>query len=139
MTGAVGELDCFSAHIHLREPGKSEDKAEWAQLPKKRWSERKWTQRSATVAQRRIYRSWKMGRRCKATDSRAIGLAASWYRRGGTSVESSIPCSHKGRVLVVKGAKKVENEKANSKYHDKVEGQRSRNFKRPMSTGFSSR
>ncbi|RZR85479.1 hypothetical protein BHM03_00012481, partial [Ensete ventricosum] len=27
MIGAVGELDCFSAHIRLREPGKSEDKA----------------------------------------------------------------------------------------------------------------
>ncbi|RWW37639.1 hypothetical protein BHE74_00057213 [Ensete ventricosum] len=26
--GAAGELDCFSAHIHLREPDKSEDKAE---------------------------------------------------------------------------------------------------------------
>ncbi|RWW22091.1 hypothetical protein GW17_00013723 [Ensete ventricosum] len=26
--GATGELDYFSAHIHLREPGKSEDKAE---------------------------------------------------------------------------------------------------------------
>ncbi|RZS20891.1 hypothetical protein BHM03_00053467, partial [Ensete ventricosum] len=26
--GAIGELDCFSAHIHLREPGMSEDKAE---------------------------------------------------------------------------------------------------------------
>ncbi|RRT52752.1 hypothetical protein B296_00005822 [Ensete ventricosum] len=27
MIGATGELDCFSAHIRLREPGKSEDKA----------------------------------------------------------------------------------------------------------------
>ncbi|RZS27813.1 hypothetical protein BHM03_00061338, partial [Ensete ventricosum] len=27
MIGAAGELDCFSAHIRLREPGKSEDKA----------------------------------------------------------------------------------------------------------------
>ncbi|RWV86502.1 hypothetical protein GW17_00051601 [Ensete ventricosum] len=26
--GAVGELDCFSAHIRLREPYKSEDKAD---------------------------------------------------------------------------------------------------------------
>ncbi|RWV94977.1 hypothetical protein GW17_00042437 [Ensete ventricosum] len=33
---------------------------------------------------------------CKATDSRAMGLAAPWYRRGGTSVESSIPYSHGG-------------------------------------------
>ncbi|RRT76463.1 hypothetical protein B296_00008087 [Ensete ventricosum] len=50
MIGAVGELDCFNAHIRFREPDKSKDKAE-----------------------------------C------------------GTSVESSIPCSHRGRSLVVKG------------------------------------
>ncbi|RRT74907.1 hypothetical protein B296_00010739 [Ensete ventricosum] len=42
--------------------------------------------------------------RCKAMDSRAIGLAVLWYRRGETSVESSIPCFHGGRALVVKGA-----------------------------------
>ncbi|RWW46750.1 hypothetical protein BHE74_00047302 [Ensete ventricosum] len=46
------KLDYFSAHIRLREPGKSEDKAE-----------------------------------------------------GGTSVESSIPCSYGGRALVVKGGR----------------------------------
>ncbi|RWV81593.1 hypothetical protein GW17_00056969 [Ensete ventricosum] len=28
MIRAAGELDCFSAHIRLREPDKSEDKAE---------------------------------------------------------------------------------------------------------------
>ncbi|RWV80630.1 hypothetical protein GW17_00058059 [Ensete ventricosum] len=28
MIRAAGELDCFSAHICLREPGKSKDKAE---------------------------------------------------------------------------------------------------------------
>ncbi|RRT67860.1 hypothetical protein B296_00030607 [Ensete ventricosum] len=59
--------------------------------------------------------------RCKATDSSAMGLAAPWYRRGGTSVESSIPCSHGRRALVVKGAKEVEYAKANSKYQDRVE------------------
>ncbi|RRT35758.1 hypothetical protein B296_00013546 [Ensete ventricosum] len=48
-------------------------------------------------------------------------LAAPWYYRGGTSVESSIPCSHGGRALVVKGAKEVENAEANSKYQDMVE------------------
>ncbi|RZR74041.1 hypothetical protein BHM03_00031477 [Ensete ventricosum] len=51
--------------------------------------------------------------RCKATDSRAMGLATPWYRRCGTSVESSIPCSHGGRALVVKGAEEVENAKTN--------------------------
>ncbi|RZS14184.1 hypothetical protein BHM03_00045841 [Ensete ventricosum] len=54
--------------------------------------------------------------RCKTMDSRAMGLATPWYRRGGTSIESSIPCSHGGRALVVKGAEEVENEKAHSKY-----------------------
>ncbi|RWW71296.1 hypothetical protein BHE74_00020959 [Ensete ventricosum] len=53
--------------------------------------------------------------RCKATDSRVMGLAAPWYRRGGTSVESSIHYSHRGRALVVKGAKEVENAEVNSK------------------------
>ncbi|RWV88936.1 hypothetical protein GW17_00048941 [Ensete ventricosum] len=57
-----------------------------------------------------------------------MGLAAPWYRRGGTSVESSIPCSHGGRVLIVKRAEEVENAKANSKFQEKVEGQRPRNF-----------
>ncbi|RRT79174.1 hypothetical protein B296_00009562 [Ensete ventricosum] len=52
---------------------------------------------------------------CKAMNSRAMGLAASWYRKGGTSVESSIPYSHGGRALVVKGAEEVENAEANSK------------------------
>ncbi|RWW08185.1 hypothetical protein GW17_00028388 [Ensete ventricosum] len=64
--------------------------------------ERRWTRRSTTVPQRRIYRSRRKGCRCKSTDSRAMGLAAPWYHRGGTSVESSIPCSHGGRALVVK-------------------------------------
>ncbi|RWW23516.1 hypothetical protein GW17_00012231 [Ensete ventricosum] len=88
----------------------------------KRRLERKWTRRSTTMPQRRIYRSQRKGYRYKATNSRAMGLAAPWYRRGGTSMESSIPCSHGGRALVVKGAEEVENAKANSKYQDKAEG-----------------
>ncbi|RWW26894.1 hypothetical protein GW17_00008708 [Ensete ventricosum] len=58
------------------------------------WLERTWTRRSATVPQRQIYQSRRKGRRCKATDNRVMGLTALWYRRGGTSVESSISCSH---------------------------------------------
>ncbi|RWW24062.1 hypothetical protein GW17_00011665 [Ensete ventricosum] len=54
-------------------------------------------------------------------DSSVMGLVAPWYRRGGTSVKSSIPCSHGGRALVVKGAEEVENAEANSKYQDKAE------------------
>ncbi|RRT45774.1 hypothetical protein B296_00054886 [Ensete ventricosum] len=61
-----------------------------------------------------------------------MGLATPWYRRGETSVESSIPCSYGGRTLVVKGAKKVDNTEANSKYQDKAEGQRPKNFTRPV-------
>ncbi|RZS12347.1 hypothetical protein BHM03_00043770 [Ensete ventricosum] len=142
MIGAVGELDYFSAHISLREPDKLEDKANLVELsyPKaKHRLERRWTRRSTTIPQRQIYRSQRKGCRCKATDSRAMGLATPWYRRGGTFVESSIPCSHGGRALVVKGAEEVENAKANSKYQDRAEGQRPRNFIRPMSKGFSSR
>ncbi|RWW30449.1 hypothetical protein GW17_00004970 [Ensete ventricosum] len=80
MIGATGELDCFSAHIRLREPDKSKDKAETAK--RTQW--------------------------CRS--------------RGGTSVESSIPCSHGGRALVVKGAEEVENAKSNSKYQDRAKG-----------------
>ncbi|RWW34999.1 hypothetical protein GW17_00000214 [Ensete ventricosum] len=42
--------------------------------------------------------------------------------QGGTSMESSIPCSHGGRALVVKGAEEVENTEANSKYQDMAGG-----------------
>ncbi|RWW63693.1 hypothetical protein BHE74_00029122 [Ensete ventricosum] len=104
MIGAARDLDYFSAHIRLREPGKSKDKAE-----------------------------------CKATDSRAMGLAASWYRKHKTFVESSISCSHGGRALVVKEAEEVENVETNSKYQERAEGQRPKNFIRPVSMGFSSR
>ncbi|RWV91733.1 hypothetical protein GW17_00045951 [Ensete ventricosum] len=82
----AGGLDCSSAYIRLREPGKSEDKVE-----------------------------------------------------GGTSMESSIPCSHRGKALIIKGVEEVENTEANSKYQDRVEGQRPWNFIRPMSIDFSSR
>ncbi|RZS04001.1 hypothetical protein BHM03_00034263 [Ensete ventricosum] len=65
------------------------------------------------------------------------GDMVQWIR--WISVESSIPCSHGGRALVVREAEKVENAKANFKYQDKAEGQKSENFIRPLSTGFSSR
>ncbi|RWW38916.1 hypothetical protein BHE74_00055813 [Ensete ventricosum] len=70
MVRVTEELDCFSAHIRLREPDKSEDKVDTEvfeagsrkgrgsddeskglNYPKaKRWSERRLTQRSATEA-----------------------------------------------------------------------------------------
>ncbi|RZS24159.1 hypothetical protein BHM03_00057196 [Ensete ventricosum] len=70
----------------------------------------------------RIYRLRRNGRRCKATDSRVMGSAAPWYYRGGTSVELSISCSHRGRALVVKGADEVDNAEINSKDQDRAEG-----------------
>ncbi|RWW13872.1 hypothetical protein BHE74_00008654 [Ensete ventricosum] len=50
-----------------------------------------------------------------------------------------IPCSRGGKVLIAKGTEEVENAEANSKYQDRVKGQRPRNFIRPVSMGFSSR
>ena len=44
-----------------------------------------------------------------------------------------------GECLVMKGAEEVEHAEANSKYRDKAEGQRPRNFVRPVSISFSSR
>ncbi|RRT33772.1 hypothetical protein B296_00057103 [Ensete ventricosum] len=41
MIGAVGELDCFIVHIRLREPGKSENKAEQANVAPKEAKENK--------------------------------------------------------------------------------------------------
>ncbi|RRT35841.1 hypothetical protein B296_00054458 [Ensete ventricosum] len=49
--------------------------------------QRRWIRRSVTVPQRWIYRSRKKGCRYKATDSRAIGLVAPYYRKGGTSMD----------------------------------------------------
>ncbi|RWW70365.1 hypothetical protein BHE74_00021949, partial [Ensete ventricosum] len=43
--------------------------------------ERRWTQRSTLVPQRRIYQLRKKGCRYKSTDNRAMRLAAPWYRR----------------------------------------------------------
>ncbi|RZS26421.1 hypothetical protein BHM03_00059764 [Ensete ventricosum] len=77
-------------------------------------------------------------RRCKATDSRVMGLAAPWYRKGETFVESLIPCSHGRRALVMKEANELENAEANSKYLNKAKGQRPENLK-PVLMGLSSR
>ncbi|RRT45913.1 hypothetical protein B296_00048691 [Ensete ventricosum] len=135
----VGLLQCshsLKGARQVREQGRVVEKGEEVttslvglNYPKaKRRLERR-TRRSTTVPQRRIYRSRR--NRCKVTNSRAMGLTTPWYRRGGTSVESSILCSHRGRALVIKGVEEVENTKANSKYQDRVEGQRPRNFIRP--------
>ncbi|RZS11909.1 hypothetical protein BHM03_00043300, partial [Ensete ventricosum] len=83
------ELDCFSAHIHLREPDKSDDKAEWSKGARKRrpvqWGS---TTLKQSVGQKgggleehhsaveAIYQLRRKGCRCKVTDSRTMGLAA---------------------------------------------------------------
>ncbi|RZR79971.1 hypothetical protein BHM03_00005850 [Ensete ventricosum] len=100
----AGELDCFSAHIRLREPDMSEDKADGveaggrkgrgsddessgAQLPKSKASVRKEVDseehHSAIEAYLPIV---KEGCRCKVTDSRAMGLATPWYAEGRVKV-----------------------------------------------------
>ncbi|RWV92169.1 hypothetical protein GW17_00045479 [Ensete ventricosum] len=114
MIRVTGELDCSKAHIRLREPDKLDDKAEGG-----------YTDREERDAD--------------GTDSSTMGMETPWYRKDRTSVESTIPCSHRERALVVKGVEKVENIETNSKYQDKAESQRLGNFVRPMSMGFSSR
>ncbi|RRT34957.1 hypothetical protein B296_00053873 [Ensete ventricosum] len=157
MIRAAGELDCFSAHIRLREPDKLEDKAEYAnvatkeakdnkigtspatrrqrpymrvtvclsidqggllgghsgvevggrkgrgsddesneaQLPKNKVSVRKEVESEEHhSAAEGIYRSRRKGCRCKATDSRAMGLVALWY------VEAGLPWSHRSLALM---------------------------------------
>ncbi|RRT35274.1 hypothetical protein B296_00038446 [Ensete ventricosum] len=158
MIGATGELDYFSTYIRLRKPDKSEDKAEGgtsvessipcshggralvvkgAEGVENAEANSKYQDRAEGQMPRNfirsIFRSRRKGCRCKATDSSAMGLAAPWYHRGKTFMESSIPCSHRRRALVVKGAKEVEYAKANSKYQDRADGQRPRNFIRPPS------
>ncbi|RWW43798.1 hypothetical protein BHE74_00050487 [Ensete ventricosum] len=123
----VGLLQCSHSLKGARQVVERDEEATTSPVglsyPKiKHQLEKRWAQRSTTVPQRRIYRSRRKGCRCKSTDSKAMGLAAPWYRRGETSVESSIPCSYGGRALVVKGAEEVENAKANSKYQDRAEG-----------------
>ncbi|RWW35019.1 hypothetical protein GW17_00000183 [Ensete ventricosum] len=111
---SIDQGELLGGHNGVKAGGRkrrgNNDESSGVSYPKaKRRLERRWTRRSTTVPQRRIYRSRRKGCRCKATDNRAMGLTAPWYRRGGTSVESSIPCSHGGRALVVKGAEEVEN------------------------------
>ncbi|RRT35112.1 hypothetical protein B296_00044566 [Ensete ventricosum] len=52
--------------------------------------ERRWTRRSTIIQQRRIYRSQRKGCRCKAMDSRVIGLTAPWYAEAKELHKTSI-------------------------------------------------
>ncbi|RRT52156.1 hypothetical protein B296_00018777 [Ensete ventricosum] len=77
MIGATRELNCFSAHIRLRELGKSEDKAEAA------------GELDCFSAHIRLRESGKSEDKAeyKATDSRAMSLTDTIVRRGGTFME----------------------------------------------------
>ncbi|RRT58714.1 hypothetical protein B296_00028142 [Ensete ventricosum] len=99
----------------------SDDKSSGAQLPTNKASVRK--KMNSEECHSAAEADLPMARKrhgCEATDSKVMSLVMPWYHRGGTSVEASIPCSHGGKVLVVKGAEKVENVEANSKYQDRA-------------------
>ncbi|RWW27499.1 hypothetical protein GW17_00008068 [Ensete ventricosum] len=95
------ESQSSKAHIRLREPSKSEDKVEYANVAPKEAKKNK-----IGVLKQVVKRS----------------MAMPWYRRGGTFMESSIPSLMEGERLVMKRIEEMENTKANSKYRDKVKG-----------------
>ncbi|RWW34958.1 hypothetical protein GW17_00000241 [Ensete ventricosum] len=161
MIGAARELDLSSAYIRLKKPDKSKDKVEQVNVATKEAKENR-ISASPTTGWRRscmgfiVFPSTKgnywenvevlkqVVKRGEETTTSPEGLnypkakhRLEW--RGRTFMELSISCSHKRRGLVVKGAEEVENIEANSKYQDKVEGQKPENFIRSVSTGFSSR
>ncbi|RRT35563.1 hypothetical protein B296_00039472 [Ensete ventricosum] len=74
MIGVAGELDCFSAHIHLTELDKSEDKIE-NEMDSEEYH---------SIAEVDLPMVIK-GCRYEAIDSKVMSLVAPWYRR----VESS--------------------------------------------------
>ncbi|RRT73869.1 hypothetical protein B296_00014007 [Ensete ventricosum] len=127
----------------LREPSKSEDKFEYVNVATKEAKENiigdEPYNKKVDVMHESCSLSTDHDERDVDAKQQIVGPwlgKAPWYRRGGTSVESSIPCSYRWRALVMKGAEEVENTEANSKYYDKAEGQRPRNFIRPVSTSF---
>ncbi|RRT54872.1 hypothetical protein B296_00017014 [Ensete ventricosum] len=107
MVRVIGELDCFSAHICLRESDKSKDKAESTDREG----------RDADVRQRIVGPwAWQCHGMVRVTGELDRFSAHIRLREpsksedraeGGTFVESSIPCSHGERALVVKGAEEV--------------------------------
>ncbi|RWW43287.1 hypothetical protein BHE74_00051073 [Ensete ventricosum] len=136
MIGVAGELDCFSAHIRLKEPGKSEDKIEWSKGARKRRRVRRGlaTQKQSVgqkggglggVSQCRRGGSTDCGKRDVDPRQRIVG---SWARQRHGTAEVGLPWSHRSFALMEgerwsqKGAEKVENAEANSKYQDRAEG-----------------
>ncbi|RRT31731.1 hypothetical protein B296_00026387 [Ensete ventricosum] len=68
--------------------------------------ERRWTRRSTTVPQRRIYRLRRKGRKCKATNSMAMGLVAPWYPRQDFRGVID-PLLSRRESIIVKGTEEV--------------------------------
>ncbi|RRT62089.1 hypothetical protein B296_00034923, partial [Ensete ventricosum] len=101
------------------EYGKSEDKAKWSKGARKR---------------RRV-------RRGLATQKAKCRLEKRWTRRSGIVPQRRIYRSHQSLALIEgeRWAEEVENAEANSKYQDKAEGQRLRNFIKLVSMVFSLR
>ncbi|RRT71068.1 hypothetical protein B296_00034773 [Ensete ventricosum] len=110
MIGVTGELDCCSANIRLREPDKSEDKAEGVEVgnpkgeeattspeglsyPKaKRRLERRWTRRSVTVPRGG---STDCEERDANARQRIVGPCA-----GAGTAEAGPPWSHRSLALM---------------------------------------
>ncbi|RRT50381.1 hypothetical protein B296_00020900 [Ensete ventricosum] len=76
MIGAAGELDCSSAHIRLREPGKSEDKAE-TQRCRSKWSK-------GARKRRQVQRGSATQVQCIGQNGSGLG-GVPQYRRGGST------------------------------------------------------
>ncbi|RRT49595.1 hypothetical protein B296_00052291 [Ensete ventricosum] len=100
MIRATRELDYSSAYIRSWEPDKSEDNSMLQ------------CHRGGSIGPDADARQW--------IYCHGLGNAMVPQRRD--FLESSIPCYHGGRALVVKGVEKIENIEANSKYQDKVNG-----------------
>ncbi|RZS14842.1 hypothetical protein BHM03_00046591 [Ensete ventricosum] len=141
-------MDCPRAMLH---PGVTQELVDEGELPRERTKNRRWqrpykvlaeathgevvgqdhakrSQIASTseshggdlIIQRYDRSSWRVRLlQCSYSLKEAQQVRGQGRRR---SVESSIPCSHGGRALVVKGAEEVENAKANSKYQDRAEG-----------------
>ncbi|RRT71364.1 hypothetical protein B296_00005196 [Ensete ventricosum] len=111
-----------------------DDKSSGAQLPKSKASVRKEVDSEEHHSTAEVDL---LGRAVDASQ-RIVGLWA-WQHHGTTDV--GLPWSHRPLALMegVKGAEEVENAKANSKYQDRAEGQRPRNFLRPVLNDFLSK
>ncbi|RWV96813.1 hypothetical protein BHE74_00033928 [Ensete ventricosum] len=101
----VGLLQCshsLKGAQQVRGQGRVVEKSEEAMtslvglnyLKAKHRLERRWTQRSIIVLQRRIYRSRRKGCKCKTMDSRAMGFADHGI------VEAGLSWSHRSLALI---------------------------------------